>query len=235
MSKEKLLHYNAGPHECQGSFFQAENSELAPTILVGHTWKGKSDFEIEKARALSKLGYNALAIDLFGDGKLGSSTEENQAMIEPFVSDRVLFRNTLKDTADFAKSMDSFNGKLGMIGFCFGGLATIELARSGYDFIAGVSFHGLLNDSSTKTEPIKSSLLILHGFKDPMVSPEVVSSFQDEMNRHASDWHFISYGDAYHAFTNPLANDVNLGTIYNEAVANDAWDQMQKFFKLRML
>ena len=72
MSKEKLLRYNAGPHECQGSFFQAENSELAPTILVGHTWKGKSDFEIEKARALSKLGYNALAIDLFGDGKLGS-------------------------------------------------------------------------------------------------------------------------------------------------------------------
>ncbi|MEK9650350.1 MAG: dienelactone hydrolase family protein [Gammaproteobacteria bacterium] len=234
MSSELVLDYKAGLHYCKGSYFQAENTENAPTILVGHTWKGKSDFEIEKARSLSKLGYNALAIDLFGGAKQGSSSQENQAMIEPFVNDRSLLRNTLIETADFSKTLNSFNGKLGMIGFCFGGLATIELARSGYDFVAGVSFHGLLNASNTKTEIIKSSILILHGFKDPMVPPNVVNNFQNELEKYAKDWQFISYGNAYHAFTNPIANDVALGTIYNEAVADDSWSQMLKFFKDRM-
>lgn len=233
MNSPEILIYRAGGKECHASFFKAGSND-APTVLVGHTWKGKSDFEIEKASALSKLGYHAIAIDLFGEAKLGSSMEENQTLIEPFISDRVYFRKTLQETANFAQSLNTFNGKLLMIGFCFGGLATIELARSGYKFVAGASFHGLLNGSSVKTERLNSSLLILHGYKDPMVTPEVATSFQNEMDTYADDWKFISYGDSYHSFTNPLANDTSLGTIYNENAAKDAWSQMQIFFNSRI-
>ena len=115
------------------AIFQCLNLQiLLPLVLVAHTWKGRSEFEDGKVIALNNLGYAALSIDIFGGGINGSSSEENQALIEPFVQDRKLFRQRLISAVEFGKTIDGVDpSKIAFIGFCFGGLAAIELARSG--------------------------------------------------------------------------------------------------------
>ena len=165
--------YFDGAIECIGHLSIPESSNLLPLVLVAHTWKGRSEFEDQKVNALNALGYAALSIDIYGGGVNGTSVEENQALIEPFVSDRKLFRQRLISAVDYGKSLDGIDAsKIAMIGFCFGGLASIELARSGLNLSGCVSFHGLLNQSDETFNKVNTKLLVLNGDLDPMVSSE---------------------------------------------------------------
>ena len=133
---------------CKGVLFLPESSSSCPAVLVAHTWKGISDFEINKAKELAKLGYAGLAIDIFGNGVNGKNIEENQALIKPFVDDRKKFRARVASAISAVKLHPSIDGgKIGLIGYCFGGMAVLEIARSGLDVSGVVSFHGLLNRS----------------------------------------------------------------------------------------
>ena len=202
--------------ECIGCLSIPESSNLLPLVLIAHTWKGRSEFEDQKVNALNALGYAALSIDIYGGGINGKSIEENQSLIEPFVNDRQLFRQRLISAVEYGKSIDGIDtSKIAMIGFCFGGLAAIELARSGYDLSGCVSFHGLLNQSEESLNKVNAKLLVLNGDRDPMVSSQQILALQNEMTESEADWQFINYGNTYHAFTNPLANDVAMGTVYN--------------------
>ena len=228
----KNVSYFDGSLECIGHLSIPESTILVPLVLVAHTWKGRSEFEDQKVQALNALGYAALSIDIYGGGVNGQSAEENRALIEPFVSDRKLFRQRLISAVEFAKNIDGVDAsKIAMIGFCFGGLASIELARSGYDLSGCVSFHGLLNQSTESINKVNSRLLVLHGDKDPMVSSEQILALQVEMTQSEADWQFISYGNTYHAFTNPLANDVAMGTVYNHDSDKRSWIAMTNFLE----
>ena len=227
----KIVNYYDDSTECIGFLSLPESSNLVPLILVAHTWKGRSEFEDQKVVALNDLGYAALSIDIFGGGVNGQSIEENQALIAPFVNDRQLFRKRLISAVEFGKTIEGVDSsRIGLIGFCFGGLAAIELARSGHEVAGCVSFHGLLNQSSEPFQKVKSKLLVLHGDKDPMVTSEEILALQDEMTESEADWQFISYGNTYHAFTNPEANDASLGTQFNADSNNRSWQSMQNFF-----
>ena len=228
----RVVNYHDDLIECEGYLSLPESSKSVPLVLIAHTWKGRSEFEDQKVISINSLGYAAMSIDIFGNGVNGSSVEENQALIEPFVKDRRMFRQRLISAVEFSKTIEGVDAsKIALIGFCFGGLAAIELTRSGYELSGCVSFHGLLNQSDEPFQRVNTKLLVLHGDKDPMVSSEQILALQDEMTESDADWQFISYGNTYHAFTNPAANDIEMGTVYNHDSDIRSWTAMSNFLE----
>ena len=160
----RIVNYYDDLIECKGYLEIPESTHPVPLVLVAHTWKGRTDFEDQKVTALNDLGYAALSIDIYGGGVNGQSVEENRALIEPFVNNRELFRQRLISAVEFGKTLEGIDSsKIALIGFCFGGLAAIELARSGYDLSGCISFHGLLNQSDAPFKKVNTKLLVFHG------------------------------------------------------------------------
>lgn len=204
-----------------------------PLILVAPDWRGRTEFACEKANELANLGYAAFALDLYGKGIVGKSVEENSALMSPLMADRNLLRQRLLLALTTAKQHPIVNtAQIGAIGFCFGGLCVLDLARSGVDLKGVVSFHGLfLEPTDIPQYPIKAKVLALHGYNDPMAPMSQVQMFAEEMQRKQVDWQIHLYGNTQHAFTNPIANDPQLGTVYNPVAAKRSWQAMIDFFK----
>ena len=115
------------------------------------------------------------------------------------------------------------------IGFCFGGLCALDVARSNADAAGVVSFHGLLNAPGNTADEIKPKVLALHGWDDPMATPDDVKAFGEEMTKAKADWQLHAYGGTMHAFTNPQANDPDFGTVYDADADRRSWQAMQNF------
>jgi dienelactone hydrolase len=122
--------------------------------------------------------------------------------------------------------------KVAAIGYCFGGSAVLELARSGADVAGVVCFHGALGTPTPQdAKNIKGQVLVLHGADDPLVPPADVLAFEQEMRDAGADWQLISYGRAVHSFTNwDLSTDNSTGVAYNEKADKRSWQAMQSFF-----
>lgn len=203
-----------------------------PAVLVCHAWGGRSDFECEKADKLAKLGYVGIAIDNYGKGVFGNSAAENSALMMPLVQDRALLRRRLLAALAAAGTISLVDtARVAAIGFCFGGLCALDLARSGAALRGVVSFHGLFTPppASLPNADIKAKVLALHGHDDPMVKPDAVLALQQELTAAGVDWQVHSYGGTSHAFTNPLANDAAGGMQYSATVTRRAWRSMEDF------
>lgn len=210
----------------------AAQSGERPAVLVAHAWAGRSDFEVDKAKALAGLGYAGFAIDLYGKGVLGTSTEENQALMTPFVEDRAMLQSRLLHAVDLVKGLPETDAsRVGAIGFCFGGLCVLDIARAGGDVEGVVSFHGLLGAPGNTGDAIKARVLALHGWDDPMAPPSDVEAFGKEMTAASADWQLHAYGKTMHAFTNPAANDPDFGTVYDAAADRRSWRAMANFLE----
>lgn len=203
-----------------------------PAVLISHAWGGRDDFVADKARKLADLGYVGFALDMYGKGVLGFNKEENAKLMEPFMADREKLQQRMKVALNTVKQLPWVDDqKIAAMGFCFGGLCVLDLARTGADLRGVVSFHGLLNSpDNTQGIKIKAKVLALHGCADPMGLPEQVLAFQEEMTRAEADWQFVSYGNTLHAFTNPIANDPEFGTVYQADADRRSWQAMQNFF-----
>lgn len=203
-----------------------------PAVIVAHDWTGLNDLAKKRAERLAQLGYVGFALDMYGQGKLGKDNTEKSELIAPFMQERKLLRKrtlaayeTIKNHAMVDKN------RIGAIGFCFGGLCVLDLARSGADLNGVVSFHGLLNPLPSNMETsVKAKILALHGYDDPMVRPEQVIAFADEMTVAKADWQFHMYGNTMHGFTNPLANDPAFGTVFSPVADMRSWTEMECFF-----
>jgi len=124
------------------------------------------------------------------------------------------------------------NDKIAAMGFCFGGLCALDLARAGVDIRGVISFHGLLIPPDNLPHPeIKARVLVLHGHDDPMVPPEQVLALENELTLAGADWQLHTYGHTMHAFTNPLANDPDFGTVYQVTADRRSWLVMKNFFE----
>ena len=213
--------------------FDTTTEKPRPVVLVAHAWGGRDEFAIQKARDLAQLGYVGFAIDLYGKGVLGTSKEENQSLMRPFMEDRGMLLERLQASVTAASELaQSDSAKLSAIGFCFGGLCVLDLARSGADIKAVVSFHGLFSPpENSVAEIIKSRVLVLHGYDDPMATPDAMVGLADELTKAQADWQIHAYGGTMHAFTNPAAKDPEFGTVYHPLADARAWRSMTDFLQ----
>ena len=228
----KLINYHDDDVELQGhmAWDDAIEGERAG-VMVCHAWAGRSDFENGKAEALAKLGYVGFSLDLYGKGVLGNSIEENSALMQPFLDDRIMLQNRLKIALEVLKNFEEVDAnRVASIGFCFGGLCVLDLARIVADLNGVVSFHGLLGSPGNTTgNKIKAKVLVLHGWDDPMATPDHVVSLAEELTIMGADWQIHGYGNTMHAFTKPEANDPDFGTVYQSDSDRRSWNSMQYF------
>ncbi len=195
-----------------------ENSagKLRPAVLVFHAWAGQGDFERTRASELARLGYIGVAVDVYGKGKRGTNPGECSALMSPLVEDRELLRTRVVASLEAVCALPRVDSSaVAAIGFCFGGMCVLDLARSGADVAAVVSFHGLLGPSGLEPQPIGSKVLVLHGFDDPMAKPEALVALGHELTSAGADWQAVAYGQTMHAFTNPAAANPSFGIVYN--------------------
>lgn len=202
-----------------------------PAVLVSHAWAGRSDGEVDYARRLAELGYAGFALDLYGKGVLGKTNEECQALMTPFVSNRPHLQERLLHVIDVVKALPEVDAaRIAIMGFCFGGLCALDVARTGADIRGAASFHGLFGaPGNTRGRKIKAKVIAFHGFDDPMVKPEEIVALGNELTEAGADWQIHAFGGVMHAFMNPLANDPAFGTVYNKRAADRAWKAMADF------
>ena len=221
----KLAGYVARPAAAKGK---------VPGVVVVHQWMGLTDHERHVSDDLARLGYVALAADIFGEGVHPKDTSEAGKLAGTYKGDRALYRRRIAAALETLKAQKGVDGsRIAVIGFCFGGTGAIEAARAGMPVKAVVSFHGGLDvPSGYKAEPISAKVLVCHGADDPWVPAKDVATFQDEMRQAKADYVFVAYGGAVHAFTQKEAgNDNSKGAAYNEAAQRRSWQHMKDFFK----
>jgi len=168
---------------------------------------------------------------MYGDARLGKDKDENAQLMTPFLTDRMMLKSRIQAAVDAIKKHPTVNAdKIAAIGFCFGGLCVLDLARSGSAVKGVVSFHGLLGaPENLPNADITARVLALHGYDDPMAPPEQLVAFAKEMTESKADWEVLAYGNTMHAFTNPEANDPGFGTVYREAADKRSWKAMKTF------
>ena len=226
------INYLDGDVLLEGYFAYDDASQgQRPVVLIHHAWAGRDEFVANKARQLAELGYLAFAADMYGKGVLGSSPEQNGQLMQPFMADRAKLQQRLLAALATVKLMPwADNQRIAAIGFCFGGLCALDLARTGVDIRGVVAFHGLLYPAANLPAPqIKAKVLVLHGHDDPLAPPDQMLALQTELTQAGADWQTQIYGNTQHAFTNPLANDANRGLIYQPRAEQRTWLAMQNF------
>jgi dienelactone hydrolase len=204
-----------------------------PGVLIVHQWKGLTDYEKKRAQMLAQLGYTAFAVDIYGKGVRPSTPQEAGAQAGKYRGNRALLRERARAGLAVLQKDDHTDPKrVAAIGYCFGGTAVIELARSGADIAGVVSFHGGLDSPRPEDgKNIRCKVLALHGADDPHVSAKDLAAFEDEMRQANVDWQLVKYGGAVHSFTDWNAgNDPKAGAAYNEKADHRSWEAMKAFF-----
>jgi dienelactone hydrolase len=204
-----------------------------PGVLVVHDWMGPGKFSNGRAEELAKLGYVALAVDIYGKNARPEDTTDAGMLAGIYKSDRKLLRERILAGLATLKARDNVDpDKIAAIGYCFGGMAALELARSGAPVVGIVTFHGSLDTPTPEdAKNIKGKVLALHGADDPFVTAEHVAGFENEMRKAGVDWELVKYSKAVHAFTNPQAGtDNSKGAAYNAEADKRSWIAMKDFF-----
>ncbi|MFT4564176.1 MAG: dienelactone hydrolase [Gammaproteobacteria bacterium] len=211
--------------------FKEDGGKPRPTVMIAHTWEGRGEFVCDKARILAAQGFVGFAIDLYGGGTVGKSVEENARLMQPLMDDRAMLQSRLHCALDaLCNQPEVDKHRIAAIGYCFGGLCVLDLARSGASVRSVVSLHGLLGaPGNTNGNKIAAKILILHGNDDPMATKEDVLAIESELSEAGADWQLHTYGNTMHAFSNPNANNPVMGTVYNEVADSRSWTSLINF------
>ncbi len=227
------LAYKEGTTALAGYFARPEAAKReVPGVVVIHQWMGPTDHERGVADELARLGYAALAADIFGEGVRPKNAQEAGALAGKYKGDRALYQARIKAALDALKAQPGVDGsKLAVIGYCFGGTGALEAARAGLPVKGVVSFHGGLEvPAGFVAQPIAAKVLVCHGAVDPFVPAKDVAAFHEEMKASKADYVFIAYAGAVHAFTQKGAgSDPSKGAAYQEAAATRSWRHLKDF------
>jgi dienelactone hydrolase len=233
--KTEVVEYRHGDVVCEG--FRAYDPAAEgkrPGVLVVHAWKGLDDQARASAERLAAMGYVAFAADVYGKGVRPADSAAAGQEAGRWKGDRALTRARAGAALDvLAKDPRVDPARLGAIGYCFGGMVVLELARGGAPVRAVVSFHGSLDTPAPEDmKGSKARVLALHGADDPYVPQDVVAAFVAEMRAGGADWALVQYGGAVHSFTDPGAgSDPKAGARYDEKTAARAWEAMGDWFR----
>ena len=228
------VEYKQGDALLQGYLaYEDSAKEKRPGVIIVHEWKGLNEYAKSRARQLAELGYVALAADIYGKGIRPESHEEAAKVSDAYRSDRNLTRARGKAALDFLRSQDGVDrNKIAAIGYCFGGMTALEMARAGFDLKGAASFHGFLaTPAPAGPNDIKAKIVVFHGKEDKFIPEEEVKAFKEEMARAKADFQFIVLEGAVHSFTVPQAGgDKSTGMAYNEEADKRSWAMLLDFF-----
>lgn len=214
--------------------YDSSSKDKRPGVLVVHEWWGLNDYARGRAKQLAGLGYIAMAVDMYGDGKQGEDPGTAQTLATPFYQDPTLTKTRLDAALNKLKTYSQLDtANVGAIGYCFGGFVVLNAAKLGADLKGVVSFHGGLGGVPVKKELVKAKILVCHGEADDFVNKEV-QPFKKSMDSAGVEYTFKSYPKATHAFTNPNATakgkKFNMPIEYNAAADTASWNDMKDFF-----
>jgi dienelactone hydrolase len=225
MSKQRTIPHDFEGEQLESVFVGRRDSEARPTVILIPTVMGVSDLELGFARQLVELGYNALVADLFGKKFRGAERDVMFGEMGRLKEDRAALRRRLVHVLELAREIEEVeNDGIVVAGYCFGGMCALDLARSGADIAAAVSFHGLLDPPGLEPEKISAKVVAFHGWDDPMVPPDKVVALGKELTEAGADWQIHAYGHVAHGFTNPNAHQLQIeGVRYNALAAERSW------------
>ncbi|HEY3295116.1 MAG TPA: dienelactone hydrolase family protein [bacterium] len=232
--KTETVQYKDGDTVLEG--YLAYDDSVAgkrPGVLVCHEWWGLVDYPKHRAEQLAGQGYVAFALDMYGKGVTAKTPQDAQTRARAFYTNRPLMRQRAQAGLEVLKNHPLVDTRrIAAIGYCFGGTAALELARSGADLAGVVTFHGNLSTpTADDAKNIKGKVLICTGADDQSVKPEDITAFEDEMRKAKVDYQINVYGDAVHGFTNPAATGPKSGGYsYNALADRRSWEAMQTFF-----
>lgn len=233
--KEETVSYVADGVRLNGFVVYDENKPgKRPVVLVVHEWWGLNDYAKNRARQLAELGYLAMAVDMYGDGKTAADPTKAQELATPFYQNPSLAKTRLDAAINKIKDFRQADAtKTAAIGYCFGGSVVLNSAKLGADLKGVVSFHGGLAGVPADKKLLKAKILVCHGAADKFVPEADIVHFKHELDSIGANYTFKAYADATHAFTNPEATKTgkqfNMPIEYNQAADIASWKDMKDF------
>ena len=226
----KQTDYSDGDAELSGILFWDESQNAKrPGILVVHGGAGLDDHAQNRAKHFAKLGYVAFACDMYGEGIAGNR-ERIMARIAELRADSERIPQRANAAIAQLRSHPLVDSRIAAVGYCFGGMAVLELARSGAALRGAVSVHGSLDTKRPATrDTIQAKVLVCHGALDPHVPMTHVTTFADEMKNANADWQLLIYGNAMHGFTHQGDSKIP-GVAYHAQSDARSWRAIETFF-----
>jgi dienelactone hydrolase len=232
------VEYRAGDTVLKG--YLAENRSLKgkqPAVLVVHEWWGHNEYARKRARMLAELGYVALAVDMFGDGKTARHPEDAGKFASEAMKNKAVGEARFNAALGYIRHQPEVDTeRIAAIGYCFGGGVVLHMARQGADLKGVASFHGsLATDTPAQPGSVKARVLVFNGEADKMIPPEQVAAFKDEMAKAGASFRYVGYPGVMHSFTNPdadsYAKKFSLPLAYDKKADMDSWSELKKFLK----
>ncbi|MER3465651.1 MAG: dienelactone hydrolase [Chitinophagaceae bacterium] len=235
--KEQAVRYKSDTTTLNGFIsYNAASNDIRPAVLVVPEWWGINDYVRNRAKQLADMGYVAMAVDMYGNGKNAAKPQEAQAMAMPFYTNPQLMKTRLDAALQELKRLPQVDtSKIAAIGYCFGGSVVLNAAKLGADLKGVVSFHGSLEGVAPNKDLLKAKVLVCHGEADSSVPKEQLEKFKKQMDSVGASYSVKTYPNATHAFTNPASTETgkkfNMPISYNEKADKDSWEDMKSFFK----
>ncbi len=232
----KEITYGTDSTTLKGYIAYDENKEgKRPGIIVVHEWWGHNDYVRERANKLAELGYTAIALDMYGDGKQAGHPADAQK----FVGE--VFSNLEEATARFNAALELLKNdpnvdgeKIGAIGYCFGGSVALSMANAGIDLDAVAAFHSGVTLPIPPSNKLKAKVLICNGADDTFISKESADAYKILLDSAGADYQYIAYPGVVHSFTSPAADSLGkafeLPLAYNKEADEKSWEEMKKLF-----
>src|SRR5512137_2921748 len=234
--KGVAVEYRSGDTVLKG--YLADNPALKgkrPAVLVVHEWWGHNEYARKRARMLAEMGYAALAVDMYGDGKTAAHPEDAGKFAGELMKNAETTKARFLAALEFLKAQPQTDpGRIAAIGYCMGGAVVLNMARAGLDLRGVASFHGSLGAAFT-AQPggVKAKVLVMNGADDTFITAEQIEALKKEMAAAGADFRFINYPGAKHSFTNPDADEFakkfGMPVAYNAEADRLSWEELKGF------
>ena len=232
--KGEEVTYETDSTTMKGYIAYDENQEgKRPGILVIHEWWGHNEYVRERADMLASLGYTALAVDMYGDGKQAEHPDDAGKFATSVMTNLPAAKARFESAMALLKSNPTVDGeKIAAIGYCFGGSVALTMANAGADLDAVAAFHSGIQLPVMPTEQLTAKVLVCNGAADPFIKPEHVTTFKAMMDGVNADYEYIAYDSAVHGFTSKgadaLGEKFNMPLAYNETADEQSWNELKK-------
>jgi dienelactone hydrolase len=233
MSKQTQVPLEFEGDQLEGVLVGRRDDAPRPTVIMFPTVVGVSELELGFARQLVELGFNGFVADLYGKQFRGAARPVMREQMDRLLGNRAALRRRLLAVLEQVRGLPGVEGEnIAAIGYCFGGLCALDLARSGANIAGAASFHGLFDPPGLPPEPITAKVVAFHGWDDPLVPPDKVVALATELTDADADWQIHAYGNVRHGFTNPNADALGVEAVrYNALAAERSWTSLINFLE----